>query len=84
MVEGIRVLLVAFPDLAAAVERLVGEEDYVATKVKMAGTNTGPYPRVPEPTGRHTEWESIILFRIKDGKIVELWGTRTGWACLPS
>jgi predicted ester cyclase len=75
MVEGIRMLLVAFPDLSAAVEQLVGEEEYVVAKVRMAGTNTGLYPRVPEPTWRHTEWESMILFRINDGKITELWGT---------
>jgi predicted ester cyclase len=75
MAEGIRMLLVAFPDLSAAVELLVGEEDYVVAKVRMAGTNTGPYPRVPEPTGRHAEWESMILFRMEDGKIAELWGT---------
>jgi predicted ester cyclase len=73
--EGIRMLLVAFPDLSATVERLVGEDDYVVAKVRLAGTNTGPYPRVPEPTGRHTEWESMVLFRIEGGKIAELWGT---------
>jgi predicted ester cyclase len=63
--EGIRMLLVAFPDLSASIERLVGEEDYVVAKVRMAGTNTGAYPRVPEPTGRHTVWDSMILFRIE-------------------
>ena len=72
--EGIRMLLVAFPDLSAAVERLVGEADYVVGQVRMAGTNMGPYPRVPEPTGRHTQWESMVLFRMEDDKIVELWG----------
>ncbi|MBV9453381.1 MAG: ester cyclase [Rubrobacter sp.] len=72
--EGIRMLLVAFPDLSATVERLVGEEDYVVAKVTMAGTNTGPYSRVPEPTGRHTRWESMVLFRMENGKIAELWG----------
>ena len=73
--EGIRMLLVAFPDLSATVERLVAEEDYVAAKVWMSGTNTGPYPRVPEPTGRHTEWDSMVLFRMEGDKIAELWGT---------
>ena len=73
--EGIRMLLVAFPDLSTSVERLVGEEDYAVAKVRIAGTNTGPYPRVPEPTGRHTRWESLVLFRMEDGKIAELWGT---------
>ena len=75
MAEGVRMLLVAFPDLYATVERLVGEEDYVAAQVRMTGNNTGPYPRVPEPTRRHTEWESMVLFRMEDGKIAELWGT---------
>jgi predicted ester cyclase len=58
MGEGIRMLLDAFPDLSADVQRLVGEEDEVVAKVRMAGTNTGPYPRLPKPTGRHTKWES--------------------------
>jgi predicted ester cyclase len=49
--EGIRMLLDAIPDLSADVQRLVGEEDEVVAKVRMAGTNTGPYPRVPEPRG---------------------------------
>jgi predicted ester cyclase len=75
VVEGIRMLLVAFPNLSVAVERLVGEGDYVVAQVRMVGTNTGPYPRVPEPTERHTEWESMVLFRIEYGKIAELWGT---------
>jgi predicted ester cyclase len=30
---------------------------------------------VPEPTGRHTEWESMVLFRMENSKIAELWGT---------
>ncbi len=73
--EGIRTFLVAFPDVSVDVQHLVGEDDYVVARFRMAGTNTGPYPRVPEPTGKHTEWESILLFRIEDGKIAELWGT---------
>jgi predicted ester cyclase len=73
--EGIRMLLVAFPDSSVAMEWLVGEEDYVVAQVRNAGTNTGPYSRVPAPTGRHTEWESVIVFRMENGKIAELWGT---------
>ena len=68
-------LLVAFPDSSVAMERLVGEEDYVVAQVRNAGTNTGPYSWVPAPTGRHTEWESVIVFRMENGKIAELWGT---------
>ena len=75
MAEGVRMLLVAFPDLQTSVEHLLGEDDYVSVHLRMAGTNTGPYPRVPEPTGRPTEWESMVLLRMEEGKIAELWGT---------
>jgi len=75
MAEGVRMLLVAFPDLETTVKHQVGEGDYVSVPLKMSVTNTGSYPRVPEPTGRHTDWESMVLFRMEDGKIAELWGT---------
>ena len=75
MAEGVRMLLVAFPDLETTVKHQVGEGDYVSVPLKMSGTNTGSYPRVPEPTGRHTDWESMVLPWMEDGKIAELWGT---------
>jgi predicted ester cyclase len=75
MAEGVRMLLVAFPDLQTSVKHQVAEDDYVSTHLMMFGTNTGSYPRVPEPTGRHTEWESMVLVRMEEGKIAELWGT---------
>jgi predicted ester cyclase len=75
MAEGVRMLLVTFPGSEATVKRQVAEDDYVSTHLEMAGTNTGPYPRVFEPTGRHTEWETMVLCRMEDGKIAELWGT---------
>ena len=45
MVEGVRTLLVAFPDLEATVKHQVGEEDYVSVYFTMAGTNTGSVTR---------------------------------------
>ena len=75
MAEGVRMLLVAFPDLETTVKHQVAEDDYVSVHLMMTGTNTGSYLRVPEPTKRHTEWESMVLFRMEDGKIAELWGT---------
>jgi predicted ester cyclase len=64
-----------FPTSRRAVKHQVAEDDYVSVHLMMTGTNTGSYPRVPEPTERHTEWESMVLFRMEDGKIAELWGT---------
>ena len=58
-------LLVAFPDLQTTVKHQVGEDDYVSAHLAMAGTNTGSYARVSEPTGLRTEWESMVLFRME-------------------
>lgn len=75
MAQGIRMLLVAFPDLETIIKHLVAEDDYVSAHLAMAGTNTGSYPRVSEPTGLRTEWKSMVLFRMEEDKIAELWGT---------
>ena len=72
MAEGVRMLLVAFPDLETTLKHQVADDDYVNSHVMIPGTNTGSCPRVPEPTGRHTEWESMVLFRMEDGKIAEV------------
>jgi hypothetical protein len=56
MAEGVRMLLVAFLDLETTIKHQVAEDDYVSVQLMMTGTNTGSYPRVPEPTKRHTEW----------------------------
>lgn len=77
-------LLVTFPDLSAAGERLVGEEDYLVAKVRMAGTNTAPYPRVAEPPG-DTEWESMgSCTGWKTARLPSCGARPTGWACSSS
>ena len=75
MAQGVRMLLVAFPDLQTTVRHLIAEDDYVSAHLAMVGTNTGSYPRVSEPTRLRTEWESMVLFRMEEGRIAELWGT---------
>ncbi len=72
MAEGVRMLLVAFPNPETTLKHQVADDDYVNSHVKISGTNTGSCPRLPEPTGRHTEWESMVLFRMEDGKIAEV------------
>ena len=47
MAEGVRMLLVAFPDLQTSINHQIGEDDYVSVHLTTAGTNTGSYPRVP-------------------------------------
>ena len=73
--EGIRMLLVAFPDLKAEVLTTVSEGDTVVVRFSLAGTNTGAYRYLGQPTGRWAAWEGIGIFRVIDGRVAEIWGT---------
>lgn len=75
-------LLVVFPDLETTVNKASGQSnDYVSAHLIMYGANNGSYPQVLEPTGRCTDSGSIVLFRMEDGKVAELWAHPTGWVC---
>jgi len=63
----------AFPDVHFDIVHLAGEGDKVASYVVGHGTNTGPFMGMP-PTGKQATWESMGIFRVADGKIVEHWG----------
>ena len=72
-------LWTAFPDLAWTCEDVVAEGDRVVCRMRMRGSNTGPlrFARMPLPaTGRTIDSEAIHIFRVADGKIVELWAQR--------
>lgn len=62
----------AFPDYHFVLEDLIGEEDRVAARMPFAGTQTGPVLDIPA-TGRSVRVDEIVIFRIRDGKIVEMW-----------
>jgi steroid delta-isomerase-like uncharacterized protein len=62
-----------FPDVHFTIEKLAGEGDKVATRVQGHGTNSGPFLGRPA-TGKEATWESMGIFRIANGKIVEHWG----------
>jgi predicted ester cyclase len=62
----------AFPDLKHASLDLVAEGDRVALRALDRGTHRGVYKGI-EPTGRRVEFETIAIYRIVGGKIVEAW-----------
>lgn len=72
--EGVRLLLVGFPDLQIRVEELIGEADKVVARFRLSGTNTGEYRGLPAPTNKRFENEAIAIFRIDDGKVAEIRG----------
>ena len=65
----------AFPDLRMNVDLLIAEGDMVVVRWTTQGTNTGQWGKVP-PTGKHAVFSGVNIFRIRDGKVVELWNHR--------
>ena len=64
--------LVSFPDQRVEIHQLVAEGAFVAARATYSGTQTGAMEGIPA-TGRSVESPFLGLFRIEDGRIVELW-----------
>lgn len=63
----------AFPDGHVTTTDLVAEGDKVVERCMTMGTNTGSFMGAPA-TGKKASIESISIYRIANGKIVEHWG----------
>jgi len=64
--------LTAFPDFHITVEELFAEGDLVVFVSSATGTHLGPLGPIP-PTGKSWKVSGIVIRRMADGKIVELW-----------
>ncbi len=73
MRRAVPVLLKALPDASFTVEKLIGENDLVAVRVRGQATHTAEVLGIA-PTGKHITWTENEIFRIEDGRIVESWG----------
>lgn len=65
----------AFPDLQMSVDLMIAEDDMVVARWTTEGTNTGQWGNVPA-TGKHATFSGVNIFRIADGKVVEIWNYR--------
>jgi steroid delta-isomerase-like uncharacterized protein len=65
-------LRAAFPDLRFAIDREAAEGDKVAVRWYITGTHQGPFLGAP-PTGNAIKDQGIDIFRIRDGRIAEIW-----------
>lgn len=65
----------AFPDIHQEIELMIAENDLVAARWTTTGTNTGFWNGLP-PTGKAIRYSGVNIFRLKDGKIVEIWNHR--------
>lgn len=64
--------LAAFPDVVATVNLWVVEDDLVTAYVTYNATHQAAFLGVPA-TGKAVTWSIIDIWRVRDGKIVELW-----------
>lgn len=62
----------AFPDLEAALQDIVAEDDRVAARVRLRGHHRGEFAGV-HPTDRLIQIELFEIVRVEQGKIVERW-----------
>lgn len=65
----------AFPNLQMTIDLMVAEGDLVVARWTTEGTNTGQWGTLP-PTGKRTKFSGVNIFRIQNGKVVEIWNHR--------
>jgi predicted ester cyclase len=58
--------------LEVTIEDLVAEGDRVVERLSIHGTHKGMFMGAA-PTGRHVTWGFINIYRIANGKVVDLW-----------
>ncbi|WP_306052487.1 ester cyclase [Natronococcus wangiae] len=62
----------AFPDLEYTVETVIAEDDIAALRYTAHGTHEGELLGL-EPTGERVSVSGMEMYRVEDGKIVEMW-----------
>jgi predicted ester cyclase len=65
-------VLAAFPDVHANVEELLADGDKVVERTSVSATSKGEFAGLP-PTGKPVAWTELHIYRIRDGKVAELW-----------
>ncbi len=68
--QGITDFRRAFPDLHFTIEEMIAEDDKVAYRWTLRGTQQGEWQGNP-PTGKTTTTTGITILRFADGKIVD-------------
>ncbi len=62
----------AFPDHYETVDDTIAEGDKVVTRGRWTGTHEGEFQGIA-PTGKQVTLKVITMYRIVNGKIVEVW-----------
>ena len=65
----------AFPDVHLGVEFMIAEAGMVVARWTIQGTHRGAWGGIP-PTGKRVSFTGVNIFRITEGKVVEIWNHR--------
>jgi len=68
----VRSFLTAFDDAELTLDDVIAEGDRVAWRWIHTGVHVADFLGVPA-TGKRVEWSGIIIWRIKDGRVVAWW-----------
>lgn len=72
LMQFVKMMRTAFPDVSAKVVDLIGEGDRVAARITITGTHLGDFMGMP-PSGKRFEIGCIDIVRCVDGKALEHW-----------
>jgi steroid delta-isomerase-like uncharacterized protein len=64
----------AFPDFTATPDTIVTTDDSIALAYTMTGPHKGPLMGFP-PTSKTMKIRGVPIFKFKDGKVIERWGS---------
>jgi predicted ester cyclase len=71
----------AFPDYHEELHELVAEGPLVVARFTISGTQSGAWGILP-PTGKHVQFEEIVILELRDGKVVRQRGIPDNLAAL--
>jgi predicted ester cyclase len=71
-VQGLRAMLLAFPDWHVTIDELVAEGDFVMDRFTVHATHTGSANGIA-PTGQRIATLGMHMWRLADGRLVEGW-----------
>jgi steroid delta-isomerase-like uncharacterized protein len=71
-VENEEIWYTAFPDTRHTIEDLIAEGDKVVLRHTVQGTHQSEFQGI-QPSGRKITVTALLIYKIYDGKIVEIW-----------
>lgn len=74
-------LVTAIPDMHPTVVDVIGQGDEVVTREVVTGTQKGPVLGIPA-SGRALRWDAVDVYRLRNGKISEMWAAEDFTALL--